>query len=149
MTKSAHACAFDVVRGFLGRIFTSAEGDTLESVAELDLSFTQARIVLTLAHHEHPLAIGDLADMVGLSAASTGRNVENLVQKDLVERTENPEDRRVKLVALCPAGRAVAESHVKAKEDAVRTMLDDLDSDQCLALIEALKPLVKETPHVN
>ncbi len=149
MPDSVHTCAFESVREFLGRIFTSAEGESLESVAELDLTFTQVRLVLLLAHHDHPVAIGDLADAMGLSAASAGRNIEHLVQKGLVERTENPDDRRVKLVAICEGGRNLTESHVRAKEDAVRTLLSDLDTDQCLALIEALKPLVKEPPHVS
>lgn len=147
MTDSAHACAFDAVRGFLGRVFTTAEGESLETVAGLKLSFTQARLVFALAHHDHPVAIGDLAESVGLSAASAGRNVEQLVRKKLIERTENPQDRRVKLVAVTDRGRSLAQSHLKSKEDAVRTLLDDLDTAQCLALVEALKPLSKEEPH--
>lgn len=149
MTDSPHACAFVAVRDFLGRVFTTAEGESLESVAGLKLSFTQARLVFTLAHHDHPVAIGDLADAVGLSAASAGRNVEQLVRKKLIVRTENPEDRRVKLVAVSDHGRELAQSHLKSKEDAVRKLLDALDSDQCLALAEALKPLSKEEPDVN
>ncbi|MET0467708.1 MAG: MarR family winged helix-turn-helix transcriptional regulator [Aeromicrobium sp.] len=149
MTDSPHACAFTAVRDFLGQVFTTAEGESLETVAGLKLSFTQARLVFLLAHHDHPVAIGDLADSVGLSAASAGRNVEQLVRKKLIVRTENPEDRRVKLVAVTDRGRSLAQSHLKSKEDAVRTLLDDLDPAQCLALVEALKPLAKEVPDVS
>ena len=148
MSPSPHACAFAAVRAFLGQVFTTAEGESLETVAGLNLSFTQARLVFALAHHDHPVAIGDLADSVGLSAASAGRNVEQLVRKKLIARTENPEDRRVKLVAVTDRGRSLAQSHLKSKEDAVRTLLDGLDAEQCLALVEALKPLSKEEPHV-
>ena len=147
MTDSAHAHAFEAFNDVLGRLFTTAEGESLESVAGLDLSFTQARMTFWLAHHDHPVAIGDLATAVGLSAAAAGRNVEQLVRKRLVERAENPEDRRVKLVALTARGRSLAQSHLKSKQDAVRTLLGDLDPDQCLALVEALKPLQKEEPH--
>ena len=149
MTDAAHSCAFSAVRGFLGRVFTTAEGESLESVAGLDLSFTQARLTFVLAHHDHPVAIGDLADAVGLSAAAAGRNVQQLVRKKLIERTENPEDRRVKLVTLTDRGRSLAQSHLESKEAAVRTLLGELDTDQCLALVEALKPLLKEEPHVR
>jgi DNA-binding MarR family transcriptional regulator len=148
MTHSVHDRAFDSVREFLGRVFTAAEGESLEAVAGLKLSFTQARLVFTLAHHDHPVAIGDLADAVGLSAAAAGRNIEQLVRKKLIVRTENPQDRRVKLVALSDGGRNLARSHLKSKEDAVRTLLDALDPAQCLALVEALQPL-KEVPDVH
>ncbi|GAA2082477.1 hypothetical protein GCM10009725_15800 [Aeromicrobium tamlense] len=130
-------------------MFTTAEGESLESVAGLDLSFTQARLSFVLAHYEHPVAIGDLAESVGLSPAAAGRNIQQLVRKKLVVRTENPEDRRVKLVTLTDRGRSLAQSHLKSKEDAVRTLLGDLDTDQCLALVEALQPLLKEEPHVR
>ncbi|MCD9154112.1 MarR family winged helix-turn-helix transcriptional regulator [Aeromicrobium duanguangcaii] len=149
MTTSPHACAFDAVREFLGRVFTTAEGESLEAVAKLKLSFTQARVVFTLAHHDGPAAIGDLAGAVGLSAAAVGRNIEQLVRKKLVVRTENPEDRRVKLVAVSALGRSLAQSHLKSKEDAVRTLLDALEPEQCLALVEALKPLKEEVSDVN
>jgi len=145
MTDPAHACAFDAVRNFLGRVFTTAEGESLEAVAGLKLSFTQARLVFTLAHHDDPVPIGDLADSVGLSAAAAGRNIEHLVRKKLVVRTENPQDRRVKFVAVSDRGRELAQSHLKSKEDAVRRLLDALDTDQCLALVAALQPL-KEVP---
>ena len=149
MVDSPHACAFTAVRAFLGQVFTTAEGESLETVAGLNLSFTQARLAFWLAHHDHPVAIGDVADAVGLSPAATGRNIEHLVRKKLVKRTENPEDRRVKLVVLTDQGRSLAQAHLKSKEDAVRTLLGDLDPEQCLALVEALKPLVKEEPDVN
>lgn len=144
MNDSAHTCAFDAVREFLGRVFTTAEGESLETVAGLNLSFTQARLAFWLAHHDHPVAIGDVADAVGLSAAATGRNIEHLVRKKLIARTENPDDRRVKLVVLTERGRDLARAHLQSKEDAVRTLLGDLDTAQCLALAEALKPLSKE-----
>lgn len=147
MSHTPHAGAFDAVRHFLDRVFTTAESGSLEAVAGLDLSFTQARMTFVLAHRGHPVAIGDLADAVGLSAAAAGRNVEHLVGRQLVVRTENPEDRRVKLVELTARGESLARSHLAAKEDAVRTLLGDLSTEQCLALIEALKPLQKEEPH--
>ncbi|SRR5690606_5330236 len=147
MSDSPRAAAFTSVRDFLTRIFTTAEAESLESVAELELSFTQARILFTLAHHEQPIAIGDLGAEVGLSAAATGRNVDHLVREGWVERTENPEDRRVKLVSVTEAGRALAGRHLRSKEDAVRRLVDELDDAQCLALVEALAPLTKEEPH--
>lgn len=151
MIESSRECAFVAVRGFLNRVFTTAEGDSLESVAGLDLSFTQVRTLFVTCHGDSPVAISDLADCLGLSVAATGRNVDQLVRKGLVERTENPDDRRVKLISPSDSGRAMAASHLKSKEDAVRTLLDDLDVAECDALTAALRPLVKEeeAPHVS
>lgn len=144
MPTSAHTFAFIAVRGFLERVFASAEGESLETVASLDLSFTQARLLFVLTVQDGPVAISDLADLVGLSPATVGRNVDRLVRKKLLTRTENPEDRRVKLVAASERGDRIAAAHLKSKEDALRNLLADLSADQCVALVDALEPLKKE-----
>lgn len=142
---TAHQRAFEDVRELLGLIFTTAEGESLETVAGFDLSFTQARMIFIVASHEEPVAISDIAERLGLSVASTGRNVDQLVTKELLTRTENPDDRRVKLVELSARGRTLAEEHLRSKEDAVRRLLGRLDIRQCHALTSALAPLIHKS----
>ncbi|RLV54981.1 MarR family transcriptional regulator [Aeromicrobium phragmitis] len=111
----------------------------------MDLSFSQARTLFTLAQTDGPLAIGDIAKLVSLSVAAAGRNVDQLVKLGLVERTECDQDRRVKIVALTDKGVELARAHLDAKRDSVRHMLDRLDLDQCERLSEALAPLLALT----
>ena len=137
--------AFEDLETFLGRVFINAESDAYELFLALDLSFSQARTLFTLAQSDSPLTIGDIARLVSLSVASAGRNVDQLVKLGLVERRECDLDRRVKLVALTSKGHELARAHLDAKRDSVRHMLDRLDLDQCERLSEALAPLLDLT----
>lgn len=146
MTSSdPRSAAFADLETFLGRVFINAESEAYEVFLAVDLSFSQARTLFTLAQTDGPLAIGDIAKLVSLSVAAAGRNVDQLVKLGLVERTECDQDRRVKIVALTDKGVELARAHLDAKRDSVRRMLDRLDVDQCERLSEALAPLLALT----
>ncbi|HYM84910.1 MAG TPA: MarR family transcriptional regulator, partial [Candidatus Dormibacteraeota bacterium] len=51
--------------------------------------------------------VGDLADAIGRSASATSRVVDGLVQRRLVERRSETEDRRQRTIWLTPRGQAV------------------------------------------
>lgn len=136
-----HAQAFNQLEQFIFRIFTSAESEALTNLLALDISFSQARTIFILAGTGRPLAIGEIAEAVKLSLPAAGRTIDQLVELGLVLRTESEEDRRVKLASLTDQGRELAASHLDSKRDAVRRIIQTLDSPQCQRLIDALEPL--------
>ena len=99
MTKKADEL-YEALGEFIQRVFSLAESDAMTQMIELDVSFTQARTMFVLAHTGGPLPINEIASKLGLSVAATGRNIDQLVKLGIVERQENPDDRRVKLVSL-------------------------------------------------
>lgn len=141
----ARAAAFSDLEAFLSRVFINAESDAYEVFLAMDLSFSQARTLFTLAQTDDPLPIGEIAQLVSLSVASAGRNVDQLVKLGLVERDESEHDRRVKLVTLTTKGRDLARAHLDAKRGSVRAMLDRLEPGQCERLSAALAPLLELT----
>lgn len=144
MTDS-RATAFSDLETFLARVFVNAESEAYEVFLALDLSFSQSRTLFVLAQNDGPLPIGEIAQLVSLSVASAGRNVDQLVKLGLVERTECGHDRRVKLVALTAKGHDLARAHLDAKRGSLRSMLDKLDLDECAQLSAALAPLIYST----
>jgi DNA-binding MarR family transcriptional regulator len=70
-----------------------------------NVSFGAIAALMTLRERGDQ-TISSLASEIGLSLAATSQLVERLVQDDFVKRTESPEDRRRKLVALAPKGQA-------------------------------------------
>lgn len=127
---------------FVQRIVGLAEGDAMNLLVELDLSFTQARMVFMLAHAGE-MPITDIASGMGLSAASAGRNVDQLVKLGIVERKENPVDRRVKLVSLSPQGMAVAGEQFEEKRRALRTFVERLPEEETDRLLGAIEPILE------
>jgi DNA-binding MarR family transcriptional regulator len=122
-----------------------ASTELLQTVADLDLSFTQVKSLLVLRDRDG-LAVKDLAARLNLSLPAASRAVDQLVQRGLVGRTESSTDRRSRLVALLPAGRALLDQATRARRSAVQRWAASLSPDQHAALLDALLPIVERTP---
>ena len=141
MTKKADEL-YEALGEFFQRIFSLAESGSMDRMIELDVSFTQARTMFLLAHTDRPLAINAIAAQLGLSVAATGRNIDQLVKLGIVERQENPDDRRVKLVSLSPQGFEIADQQIEQKRQAVRKFVDRLSATEAENLTQALRPIL-------
>ncbi len=75
-------------------------------LAELRLGFTQLAALYVLAEGR-TTTVTDLADAIGRSPSATSRLVEGLVQRRLVERRGEAEDRRLRTLRLTPRGQAI------------------------------------------
>ncbi len=74
-----------------------------------DLTPVQAKVLLSLSE---PVPTGSLADVLCCDPSNITGVVERLVESGMLLRTEDPSDRRVKIVTTTPAGRRVRESFV-------------------------------------
>jgi DNA-binding MarR family transcriptional regulator len=122
-----------------------ASSELLQTVADLDLSFTQVKSLLVLRDHDG-LAVKDLGAKLNLSLPAASRAVDQLVQRGLVGRTESAADRRSRLVALLPAGRELLDDFTRARTGALERWAESLPTDQQAALLDALLPIVERTP---
>ncbi len=75
-------------------------------LGELRLGFTQLAALYVLADGG-TTTVGDLADAIGRSPSATSRVIDGLVERRLVERRAETEDRRQRTVWLTPRGHAV------------------------------------------
>jgi len=121
-----------------------ASAELLQTVADLDLSFTQVKSLLVLRESDG-LAVKDLAARLNLSLPAASRAVDQLVQRGLVGRTESAIDRRSRLVALLPAGRELLDEFTRARTSALERWAESLPADQQAALLDALLPIVERT----
>ena len=88
-----------------------------------------------------PLTLGELAGVEQISPPTITRIVSKLEEMDLVERTTDPDDRRVCRVAVTPEGhRQMVESRER-RDVWLRQRLDDLDADEIAALAAAVEPI--------
>jgi len=121
-----------------------ASAELLQTVADLDLSFTQVKSLLVLRESDG-LAVKDLGARLNLSLPAASRAVDQLVQRGLVGRTESATDRRSRLVALLPAGRELLDDFTRARTSALERWAASLPADQQAALLDALLPIVERT----
>jgi DNA-binding MarR family transcriptional regulator len=73
-----------------------------------DLTPPQAISLRKLA--DGPLAMGSVAEALSCDASTLTGIADRLEERKLIERQVDPSDRRVKLLALTPAGRELVES---------------------------------------
>ena len=123
---------------FVTRLLAVSESDGLDALNESDLSFSQARTLFLLTKTGEPMPIHAIAGALGLSVAAAGRNVDQLVGLDMVERRESTSDRRVKLVSLTPVGEKLAAQHIQAKRASLRAFTQALPPEQRDQLHRAL-----------
>jgi DNA-binding MarR family transcriptional regulator len=85
-------------------------------LGELRLGMTQLAALYVLADGS-TTTIGELAETLGRSASATSRLVEGLAKRRLVERREEPEDRRQRSISLTPRGHATLRAVDRARAD--------------------------------
>jgi DNA-binding MarR family transcriptional regulator len=133
---------FDLLVDFVTRLMNVSEADGLDALIESDLSFSQARTLFLLTKTAEPMPIHSIAEALGLSVAAAGRNVDQLLRLDMVERRESPSDRRVKLVSLTPVGEKLTAQHIEAKRDSVKAFTRALPPEQHDQLHRALTDIL-------
>lgn len=85
-------------------------------IGELRLGFTQLAALYVLADGR-TTTVSDLADILGRSPSAVSRLVDGLVRRRLVERRQELEDRRQRVVALTQRGRALLRVVDRARAD--------------------------------
>jgi MarR family 2-MHQ and catechol resistance regulon transcriptional repressor len=97
--------------------------------------------VLEALLHKGPLPVNTIG--VDLTAGSISIAVERLVAKGLVSRVESVEDRRVRIVALTPRGKALIDSAFRKHSGQMKRVFSELSAEELRGLQMALKRVGK------
>lgn len=93
---------------------------------------------LMLLHHEGVCGVSHISDHIGITSAASSQMVDRLVQQGLLERSEDPDDRRSKKIRLTPQGLALVEEGFKARLNWMLELTHTLSPDQLESTINAL-----------
>ena len=95
--------------------------------------------VLLAIDSQAPLSQQEAARRLGVDRTTMVALIDELEGKQLVQRRQDPADRRKNVVALTPAGRATLADAGKASDEAERRLLAPLTGDQAAQVREALR----------
>jgi DNA-binding MarR family transcriptional regulator len=109
---------------------------------ETGLSFSQLNVLMRLFHGSNS-GVSEIGEQMGVTSAAASQAIDRLVLLDLIERTEDPKDRRAKRLALTPKGRTVIESGIEARSRWVEGLTDALTPEQQSMTISALTLLTE------
>jgi MarR family transcriptional regulator, 2-MHQ and catechol-resistance regulon repressor len=100
--------------------------------------------VLEVLLHKGPLPVNVVGPKVNLTPGSISVAVDRLVAKGLLSRTESSEDRRVRIVALTPRGRAVIMPVFREHVAAIEKVFAVLSRDDIRQLEQQLKRIGRQ-----
>jgi MarR family 2-MHQ and catechol resistance regulon transcriptional repressor len=126
---------------------------TLEAYATRDIAARGMGLsdfaVLEVLLHKGPLPVQEIGAKVLLTSGSMTAAIDRLAARGLVERTEDAEDRRTRIIRLTPTGRATIRSafrsHKQAMEQAVSSVGRE-DREQLITLLRRLGRSVEQLP---
>jgi DNA-binding MarR family transcriptional regulator len=89
-------------------------------------------------HRKGSSGVSELGDHLGVTSSASSQMLERLVQQDLILRSEDPDDRRVKQIVLTDEGNRILEEGVRARQrwldDLAKTLSEDEKDTIKLAL---------------
>jgi DNA-binding MarR family transcriptional regulator len=119
-------------------------GQVLRVLDESGLTFAQMKFLVELQTPDDELhTVTALAEELGISAASASRAADEMVRKKLVTRVEDPNDRRVKRLALTAKGHRLADRIISARLAGLEEFARSLEADERQKLESALDALME------
>jgi len=115
---------------------------------ETGLSFSQVSVLMRLMHGGNS-GVSEIGDQLGVTNAAASQSVDRLVQMGMIERMEDPEDRRAKRLTLTQKGKALIEKGIEARGKWIEGLTDALSPDQQNMIISALTLLTEAARKTN
>ena len=115
---------------------------------DLDMSMAQFKTIFVLAtapsedEGDGP-RMSDLARRLGVSAPTASTLIDRLVERGLVDRREDPRDRRQHRCRLSPAGQRLAARFYESSRARTGLLLAQLGEDELETVLRGLELLVR------
>lgn len=133
-------------------LWSQSMGQVLQILQAANLSMPRL-VALTYLQRHGAATISALSEHLNLALGTTSQAIDQLVQSGLVERREDPGDRRHKLVTLTPAGAEIVARVRQARLDETVRLFADLPPALLArldeVLTEVLDALAMSAPSTN
>ncbi|CAN5573687.1 hypothetical protein BH23CHL5_BH23CHL5_02760 [soil metagenome] len=121
----------------IGKLVYSA---VVDDPAMRSLTMVQAKAIGHLYHHGEQ-TVTEMAAGLGVSMPSASELIDRLLDKGLVGRTVDPDDRRRQIVALTPASLQFAKRIHDLRRTQVRSALAQLPPEEWPVFVKSLRAL--------
>jgi DNA-binding MarR family transcriptional regulator len=100
-------------------------------------------------YHRGSSGVTELGDHLGVTSAASSQMLDRLVQQKLILRTEDPDDRRVKQIALTDEGCRILEESIRARQSWLADLAKTLSGDEKEKIRAALEILTDRVKHLK
>lgn len=99
--------------------------------------------------HRGISGVTELGDHLGVTSAASSQMLERLVQQELILRSEDPDDRRVKQIVLTDKGSRVLEEGIRARQGWLDDLAKTLSDDEKETIMGALEILIDKVKQIK
>ena len=124
-------------------LLVSSSRDFFAAIEQAGLTFTQVKCLHRLSDSEDPIPLNALSETLGLSGPAISRAIDGLVQRGEVKRTEDPRDRRSKLLTLSARGRRTIDHFVAIRLAGIKRFIEELTDEERAALAVGVSPVAR------
>jgi len=93
--------------------------------------------------------VTDLGDHLGVTSAAASQMLERLAQQGLIQRSEDPHDRRVKQINLTEDGYSILEGSIRRRKGWLEGISKTLSEGEKESIISALYILIDKADHLD
>jgi DNA-binding MarR family transcriptional regulator len=129
------------IRQWMDVFMHRSMSDWSRYVKTTGLSLPQFSVLMQL-HYKGRCGISDVSDRMDITAAAASQLVDRLVVGGLVQRAEDPHDRRAKQIALTAKGEALIASSIEERLRWVEQLAMTLSHQEQQEVAQALQTLI-------
>ena len=122
--------------------------DFIRYSRESGLSMSQLGALFHI-HRRGSSGVTDLGDHLGVTSAAASQMLERLVQQELILRSIDPSDRRVKQIILTAKGLQVLQESIRARQIWLYDLSETLSNPEKETITAALNVLIDRAHHTG
>lgn len=145
---SSNKALADVIREWSEVFMHRSMRDFRRFMEETGLTFSQISILMPL-YHSKGSGVSKVGERMGVTNAAASQAVDRLVGMGLIERKEDPLDRRSKILSLTQEGRSLIEEGIRARGKWIENIAYTLSLEQQEQIISALMLLTRSASQLN
>jgi DNA-binding MarR family transcriptional regulator len=105
--------------------------------------------VLFLINRKGTSSVSDIGDELEITSPAASQMLERLVQMQLIQRVENPQDRRFKQIALTEKGHQVLQDSIHARQSWFGDLASALSENERRQVVLAMNTLIEKANRLD
>ena len=134
---TSHPEFIQAIRQFMDIAMHHSLHERLHFAKALGLSMPQFGILMQL-HYRGNCGVSDIGERFDITSAAASQLVDKLVQSRMIQREEDPHDRRAKLLSLTKKAQELIQQNIEERYRWVDQLAEKLTVEQSEKVVEAL-----------
>lgn len=138
----------EALRAWAGVFMRRSVHAYIVAMKDSGLSSSQLNTLMRL-HYHGSCPVSAIGDEIGVTTSAASQIADRLAGMGLIERVDDPDDRRVRRVRLTPQGRSLVARGLEARMAWTRALADELPAAALEQAIETLRRLTQAAARLD